>query len=60
MTDEKLLLLIETAKKEILSEGGNFGKIELIVRDGEVKHVNVSYEMTLEAKKRYFHNSIPS
>ena len=61
MTNEKLLQLIQLGIDEIKDSGENgFGKIELIIRDGEVKHLNVSYEMNLPAKKRYFHPTIPS
>lgn len=61
MTNEKLLQLIQLGIDEISDSGENrFGKIELIVRDGEVKHLNVTYEMSLAAKKRYYHPTIPS
>ena len=61
MTNEKLLQLIRLGIDEINQDGENrFGKIELIIRDGEVKHLNVSYEMSLAAKRRYYHPSIPS
>lgn len=61
MTEEKLLKLINTALEEIKDEGVSAsGKIELIIRDGDVKHVNVTYEMNLSTRKRYFHPTIPS
>lgn len=61
MTNEKLLRMIQLGIDEINESGENrFGKIELIIRDGEVKHLNVSYEMSLAAKRRCYHTTIPS
>ena len=61
MTEEDMLIQINIGIAEIINESeGNFGKIELVVKSGEVKHVNVSYEISLAAKKRYFHPTIPS
>lgn len=60
MSNEELLSKIYQSLEQIKSAGCNFGKIELIVKGGEVKHVNVSYEMSLVAKKRYYHPTIPS
>ena len=45
MTDGELLWRIELARERIQAEGLSFGKIELVVRNGEIKHVNVSYEI---------------
>lgn len=45
MTDAEMLSRIYRAMKEIERSGAEFGKIELIVRGVEVKHVNVSYEI---------------
>ena len=59
MTDAEMLSRIYQAVERIRSEGREFGKVELIVRDGIVKHVNVSFEIlpkrqpgTDEAKER--------
>lgn len=49
MTDGELLWRIELARERIQAEGLSFGKIELVVRNGEIKHVNVSYEIGPEA-----------
>lgn len=40
---------IYQGKQEIEDSGNAFGKIELIVHNGEIKHVNVSYEILPEA-----------
>lgn len=48
MTDGELLWRIYLARDRINSEGRNFGKIELIVKKGEIKHVNVSFEIFSE------------
>lgn len=45
MTEEEILLKIRQSLKQIKTAGCNFGKIELIVRDGEIKHINISYEI---------------
>lgn len=45
MTDAEMLSRIFQALKQIDVSGCDFGRIELIVRDGQVKHVNVSYEI---------------
>lgn len=45
MTNAEMLSRIFQALKQIDVSGCDFGRIELIVRDGQVKHVNVSYEV---------------
>ena len=45
MTDAEMLSRIYRAVERIRQEGLEFGKVELIVRDGVIKHVNVSYEI---------------
>lgn len=45
MTDAEMLSRIYQAVERIRKEGREFGKVELIVRDGVIKHVNVSYEI---------------
>ena len=45
MTDAEMLSRIYQAVERIRKEGRDFGKVELIVRDGVIKHVNVSYEI---------------
>lgn len=48
MTDAEMLSRIYRAVDRIRREGREFGKVELIVRDGVIKHVNVSYEILSE------------
>ena len=48
MTDAEMLSRIYQAVERIRKEGRDFGKVELIVRDGQVKHVNVSFEILPE------------
>lgn len=48
MTDAEMLSRIYQAVERIRKEGLEFGKVELIVRDGQVKHVNVSFEILPE------------
>lgn len=45
MTGAEILSRIYRAIEQIRNDGRGFGKIELIVRDGIVKHVNVSFEI---------------
>lgn len=45
MNNEELLSKIYQSLDQIKTAGCNFGKIELIVRDGEIKHINISYEI---------------
>lgn len=45
MSDEEVLSKIHQSLEQIKTAGCNFGKIELIVKDGEIKHINISYEI---------------
>ena len=49
MTDTEMVSRIYQGKQEIEASGNAFGKIELIVHNGEIKHVNVSYEILPES-----------
>lgn len=48
LTDAEMVARIYQGKQEIEDSGNAFGKIELIVHNGEIKHVNVSYEILPE------------
>ena len=45
MTESELMDRIYRALVQIGASGCDFGKIELIVKGGDVKHVNVSFEL---------------
>ena len=45
MIDEEMLGRIYEGLKMISESGCDFGRIELIVKGGDVKHVNVSFEI---------------
>lgn len=45
MSNEELLSKIRQCLEQINTAGCNFGKIELIVKSGEIKHINLSYEI---------------
>ena len=45
MTDAEIIAKIREGVKQIEANGCSFGRIELVIRDGEIKHVNVSYEI---------------
>ncbi len=40
-----MLLRIYQALQQVRGAGCDFGRIELIIRDGKIKHVNLSYEI---------------
>ena len=46
MTDAEMFSRIYLAMQQIRDAGCDFGRIELVVRDGQVKHVNVSFEVS--------------
>lgn len=52
MTDAEMFSRICRAVDRIRQEGREFGKVELVVRDGVVKHVNVSYEILPDNKEQ--------
>ena len=45
VTDDELLDRIRLGLIRITAAGCDFGKIELVVKGGDVKHVNVSFEL---------------
>ena len=49
MSNEELLSKIRQCLEQINTAGCNFGKIELIVKNGEIKHINLSYEILRES-----------
>lgn len=45
MTEEEMLKRIRLGMSVIESAGCNFGRVELIVKDGKICHVNISFEL---------------
>lgn len=45
MTENEAIQKIRQGMEQIETNGCSFGRIELVIRDGEIKHVNVSYEI---------------